>query len=137
MRLFGLLSAAAIIGLLVAGPEVARAQQNSPAETVIGYWEMEDAYTVHIDGARDIRLESHDAGRFTVDVIVYSDGTGVLGDSGFSWRVEGDAVVWDLGERAIRTLPRPIDENTVLLVALVEGDVSGGAAISVLHRRRD
>lgn len=109
--------------------------QESSAEEIIGRWTMEDAYTLHIDGPRDLRLESHDAGQFEVDLIVYSDGTGVLGATGFSWRTDGDAVVWDLGGRSVRTLPRVLDDETVLLVALVEGAIDDGAAVSVLRRQ--
>lgn len=81
-------------------------------------------------------IESHEAGRFAIELIMYSDGTGVLDGNGFSWAVAGDAVLWEFGGRVVRVLPRPIDEDTILLLAMAGGDFSGGSAISVLHRQR-
>lgn len=131
-----ILQLAVLFALLgFAGPVATVDAQAGVVEPIIGSWEMEDAYTLHVDGPRQMRIESHESGRFTIDLIVYSDGTGVLGDTGFSWRVEAGAVVWDLGGRSVRVLPRPINEDTVIILALVEGNVSEGASMSVLHRQ--
>ena len=125
----------ATVLLFVLSGAPALCAQESPAQSIIGRWEMEDAYTVHVDGPGDIRLESHQTGRFTIDLTVYSDGTGVLDATGFSWSTRGDAVLWQIGDRSVRLLPRPIDEDTVIIVALVEGIIGNGSAISVLHRK--
>jgi hypothetical protein len=120
--------------VLGAIPIPAATAQSSSAAAIVGSWTMEDAYTLHVDDPTNLRIESHEEGRFTVDLIVYRDGTGVLGATGFSWSVAGDAVVWRFPGRTLRILPRPIDEDTVLILALVEGDISGGSVISVMRR---
>lgn len=122
-----------LLTLLFGGLGYAQSE-NRLVELMRGRWTMEDAYTFHAGSSGGVRIESHPLGEFTTELIFYGDGTGVLDRTGFSWVLSGDTLLWELGGRVVSILPRPIDEDTVLILATVDGDLSGGSAISILHR---
>ncbi|MFP4331406.1 MAG: hypothetical protein ACOC45_07420 [Alkalispirochaetaceae bacterium] len=109
-------------------------RENGVVQLLRGRWTMEDAYTFHAGSSGGVRIESHPMGEFTTELIFYGDGTGVLDRTGFSWVISGDILLWELDGRVVSILPRPLDEDTVLILATVDGDLSGGSAISILHR---
>ncbi len=124
----------ALMTLFLACVSLNVSAQVGVAREMIGTWTLEDAYTIHLDDPENIWIESHAEGLFTIDLIVYGDGTGVLGDSGFAWGLDGDAVVWRLPSRTVRILPRPLDDDTILILALAERDARAGSAVSIMRR---
>lgn len=114
-----------------AGPVAA---QDSLGDALIGSWRMEDAYTFHAGAST--RIESHEPGRFAVALQIEPGGVGSLDGTQFRWQLREGVMTWDFDAFQVSVLPRVIDRDTVLVVAIYGSSLQRGSVVSVLHRSR-
>jgi len=127
--------AVAVMGLLLAAPEIANAQVSR--EDIVGSWEMEDVYTLQVYRDRELAIESHQPGRFTYQVQLRRDGSGSIDGEPFAWSLLEDEMLWRFTDGVrVSTLVRFLAEDRFLLLALAsEHNYGPVGSISSLRRQ--